>query len=134
MQHILALWDNLPQKLRFLMVGGLNTGVSYALFMLFLFILGQAHYQQALILAWLISSVCSFVLQKLYVFKTQGNWLGEYMRCIATWSLGYAINAVTLELVVKYLQLQPMIGQIFAIAVTTVVTYVLFKHFAFKQK
>ncbi len=124
----------LPQKIRFLLVGGLNTGISYLLFLILLFLMGETHYQMALALAWLFSSFISFTMQKLFVFQSKGSWLIEYVRCLATWVIAYAINAGILELSVHYAELPPYVAQFFALAFTTILTYFLFKYFAFKPK
>ncbi len=124
----------LPEKIRFLFVGGLNTGISYILFVILLFFMGEAHYQKALALAWILSSFISFTMQKIFVFQSKGAWLAEYVRCLATWAIAYAINAGVLELSVRYAELPPYAAQLFALAFTTILTYFLFKYFAFKPK
>lgn len=132
-RFVLRLWFKLPEKLRFLLVGGFNTVVSYLMFAGFLMLLGDKHYQISLLLAWAISSIISFTTQKIFVWQTTGNWIKEYIKCCLSWSVGYAINALTLEIFVKMLQLNVYVGQGIAIVLTTVVTYILFKYFAFKR-
>lgn len=129
---ILGVWFNFPEKIRFLLVGGFNTVVSYLIFAGFIQILGEASYQLSLVLSWILSSFISFSTQKIFVFQTKGNWCREYIKCLLTWTIGYLINAGTLELVVKVLRLDVYIGQAVSILLTTVITYILFKHFAFK--
>ena len=132
MKKIFELWFKLPEKLRFLLVGGFNTVVSYVMFAGLIFLIGESKYQQSLVLSWILSSFISFSTQKIFVFQTKGNWIKEYSKCLLTWSIGYAINAGTLEVVVKLLNLNVYIGQAVSIILTTVITYILFKHFAFK--
>lgn len=129
---ILRVWFNFPEKIRFLLVGGFNTVVSYLMFACFIFVLGETRYQLSLILAWILSSFISFSTQKIFVFQTKGNWCSEYVKCLLTWSVGYLINASTLELVIKKLHLNVYIGQAVSILLTTIITYILFKYFAFK--
>ncbi len=124
----------LPEKIRFLIIGGLNTGMSYVLFVALLYLLSDTHYQKALALAWILSSFISFTMQKIFVFQSKGAWLTEYVRCLATWAIAYAINAGVLELSVRYAELPPYVAQFFALAFTTILTYFLFKYFAFKPK
>ncbi len=130
--YIFTTWFKLPEKLRFLLVGGFNTVVSYMMFACFIFLIGAEKYQQSLILSWILSSCISFTTQKIFVFQTKGNWLKEYIKCILTWSIGYFINAGTLEAVIVLLKMNVYIGQALSILLTTVITYILFKHFAFK--
>ncbi len=126
------LWFKFPEKLRFLLVGGFNTVVSYLMFIGFVALLGAERYQQSLVLAWILSSVISFSTQKMFVFCTSGNWFSEYCKCCLTWMLGYFINAIMLEFSVKIVSLNIFVGQALAIILTTVCTYILFKYFAFK--
>lgn len=130
---LLNFWFKQPEKLRFLLVGGFNTVVSYLMFAGFLFVFGNAHYQLSLLLAWVLSSVISFTTQKIFVWQTKGKWIKEYIKCCLSWMVGYAINAVTLGLFVKILHFNVYVGQGVAIVITTVVTYILFKYFAFKR-
>ncbi len=119
--------------IKFVLVGACNTLVSFLLFVLFIKILGEERYQVSLLASWSLSSVISFTMQKVFVFQTKGNWLKEYVKCLMTWAIGYCINAVSLELIVHYAGLHVIIGQIIAIFLTTVSTFLLFKYFAFKR-
>lgn len=126
-------WFKLPEKLRFLLVGGFNTVVSYLMFAGFTWLFGEGYYQLSLVLAWVLSSVISFSTQKIFVFCTKGMWFKEYCKCCMSWMLAYLINAGMLELVVKVCHWNVYIGQGAAILMTTVITYILFKKFAFKR-
>ena len=134
MQYLLKIWFGLPEKLRFLFVGGFNTVVSYVMFAGLIFLMGESKYQQSLILSWGLSSFVSFGTLKLFVFQTRGKWIKEYSKCLLTWSIGYLINAGALEGVVKLLHLNVYIGQALSILVTMIMSYILFKYFAFKHK
>lgn len=119
--------------IKFILIGTSNTLISFLMFIAFLALLGKGHYQLSLLASWVFSSVISFTLQKTIVFKTKGNWIKEYVKCVMTWSIGYVINAVTLELIVSYWKLHILLGQIIAISLTTIITFLLFKYFVFKK-
>lgn len=127
-------WFSLSDKIRFLVIGGFNAGVSYLLYSLFCLVWGEGIYQIALALAWAISSVVSFTTQKFLVFESRGNWLREYAKCCTTWFFSYLINAGLLEFTVKILGLNVFIAQIIATLAAAVFTYCLFKKFAFRHK
>ncbi len=127
-------WFKISDKIRFLLVGGFNAGVSYIIYSLICLILGAEVYQFALALAWAISSVVSFTTQKFLVFKGGGNWVKEYVKCCTTWFFSYLINAGLLEFIVKVVHLNVFIAQIIATFIAAIFTYVLFKKFAFKVK
>lgn len=127
-------WFSLSDKIRFLLVGGFNAGVSYLIYSAFCIILGQSAYQTALAIAWIVSSVVSFTTQKFLVFQGQGNWVREYLKCCTTWVFSYMINAGLLEVLVRFLHLNVFVAQIVATFIAAVFTYILFKKFAFKSK
>lgn len=126
-------WCRIPDKIRFLLVGGFNASFSYILFAIAVFLIGQEHYQICVALQWIVSSVFSFINQKIFVFCTKGNWIAEYLKCCTTWVVSYTCNALILEFIVRFITKNVYIGQIFSILVSAVVTYILFKHFAFKR-
>jgi len=127
-------WFGLSDKIRFLLVGGFNAGVSYVIYSFFCIILGAGAYQIALALAWAISSVVSFTTQKFFVFQGKGNWIKEYIKCCTTWFFSYLINAGLLEFIVRILRLNVFLAQIIATFCAAVFTYFLFKKFAFRKK
>ena len=89
-------WCSIPDKLRFLFIGGVNAGISYVIFALALWGLGEAHYQACVILQWTLSSVFSYFNQKFFVFCTRGNYLKEYAKCCSTWAVSYLLNVIIL--------------------------------------
>ena len=129
-------WFRLPDKIRFLLVGGFNASVQCLIYICFLYFWNENKYQTALVLSWIISSVSSFITQKVFVFCTKGkliDWIKEYIKCVSVWVVSYVINAVILGLLVDIAQINPYIAQIIAITCTTVTSYILFKYFAFKH-
>lgn len=127
-------WFKLPDKIRFLFIGGFNAGISYLIYSVFCLILGESAYQISLAIAWVISSVVSFTTQKFFVFNVKGNIFKQYFKCCTTWVFSYMINACLLELLVKKLAVNVYLGQILATLTCAVFTYILFKKFAFRSK
>ena len=132
--NIYNKWCAIPDKIRFLLVGGFNAAFSYVIFAIAIYLIGSEHYQLCVALQWIISSVFSFVNQKIFVFCTKGHWIKEYLKCCTTWFFSYIINAGLLEFIVKILHLNVFIAQIVATIAAAIFTYVLFKKFAFKPK
>lgn len=126
-------WFKLSDKIRFLLIGGINAGISYIIYSCFVFFLGANFYQTALALAWIISSITSFTTQKLFVFNVQGNIFKQYCKCCTTWLFSYIINACLLELFVKKFSINVYIAQLAATLTAAIFTYILFKKFAFKK-
>lgn len=134
LEFISEKWYKLSDKIRFLFVGGVNAAISYIIFAISVFILGEEHYQASVILQWSLSSVFSYLNQKFLVFGTKGNYIKEYLKCCSTWAISYILNVIILELLVRFAIKNVYLSQFISIFLVSVVTYVLFKYFAFRHK
>ncbi len=134
LKNLYYKWCSLPDKIRFLLVGGFNAAFSYVIFAAAIHIIGQEYYQLCVALQWIISSFFSFTNQKIFVFCTKGNWIKEYFKCCTSWVISYIFNALILEFIVRFISKNVYIGQIVSILLASIITYVLFKYFAFRHK
>ncbi|HEV2704039.1 MAG TPA: GtrA family protein [Steroidobacteraceae bacterium] len=95
------------QFLRYLVVGGFNTLFGYSCFAVLNWLL-TPHLPYAYILAGVLSSVInitfSFFNYKWFIFKTKGNYLREWTRCVVVYSGGIAASAVLLPVCVILLR------------------------------
>ena len=133
LEKIKNSWFNLSDKIRFILVGGFNAGVSYILYSLICLIAGEQYYQASLATAWVVSSVVSFTTQRCFVFNVEGNLIKQYFKCCTTWVFSYIINATLLEIFVQKLQINVYVSQILATGICAIFTYILFKTFAFRR-
>lgn len=127
------LWFKISDKIRFLIIGALNAFISYVIFLFAIYCLGDKYYQAAVLLQWVLSSFISYFNQKFFVFNTRGNYIKEYVKCCSTWAVSYVLNVIILEILVKYLTLNVFISQFISLLLVSVLTYVLFKYFAFNS-
>lgn len=128
-----SMWCKIDDKIRFLIIGALNAAISYVIFAAALFIIGEAYYQICVALQWGISSIFSYLNQKFFVFCTKGNYVKEYLKCCTTWLVSYLVNVIILEVLMKFVLKNAYIAQFISIFLVSVITYVLFKYFAFKK-
>lgn len=133
-KKILSIWFNTDDKIRFLFIGGMNAIISYIIFVILVLIIGENHHQICVTGQWILSSVISYLNQKFFVFQTKGNYIKEYIKCCSTWVISYFLNLVVLEITIRYLIKNIYIAQGISLCAVAVVTYILFKHFAFKSK
>ena len=126
-------WFNIPDFIRFLIIGSLNALISYGIFAVSVLIIGESYYQLCVFLQWALSSVISYLNQKFFVFGTKGNYIKEYLKCCTTWALSYFLNVIILEIFVRFLIKNVYIAQFTALFIVSVLTYILFKSFAFKK-
>ncbi len=73
------------QFVRYVIIGGWNTAFGYGTFALFTFFFTKRSvhgYIYAMLLSNALSISVAFMGYKLFVFRTRGNWLKEYIRCV----------------------------------------------------
>ena len=130
---IYRVWLQLPEKIRFVLVGGYNTVFSYLLYALFLFLSGNELPQTALFLSFILSSFNSYLTQKFYVFNTRGNYVKEFIGCLAVWELSYLFNMALLWLITTFLINNPYTAQIICLIIVAILNYIFLKRLAFKK-
>ena len=133
MEQLKDFWFKTDDKIGFVIIGCLNAGISYLIYVFFVFLLGEKYYQLCAFLQWTISTVPSYFNQKFLVFCTKGNYLTEYLKCCSTWALSYLLNVIILEILVRYIIKNVFISQLVSLFLVSVLTYILFKCFAFKK-
>ena len=124
---------------RYLMVGGFNTVFGYGLFALlnWLFIgrLGRYSYMYATFLASIIGITVAFLGYKWIVFRTRGNYLKEWIRCVGVYGSSVIIGLVGMPILVPLLEVRmqhPQLASYLAGAIMTVVT-IFFSFFGHKN-
>lgn len=133
-RNLVDHWFETDERIRFIIAAGGNMAFRYLLFVLLGLIFTTLHYQMILLLMWLISSVTAFYSYKILVFETEGNHLKEYLKSVLVWTMSYFINAGFLAFLVGYMGVNVYVAQAAAIVFLFVLNYLLFKHFAFRQK
>ncbi len=126
-------WLKIPDFVRFLIIGCLNAGISYIIYAIAVFMLGETHYQLCVALQWILSSFISYLNQKFFVFCTRGKYIEEYLKCCTTWAISYLLNVIILEIFVRFIIQNVYIAQFISLFLVSISTYVLFKFFAFKK-
>lgn len=100
-------------KVRFLFTGALNTGVGLATYPALYFLLGfmQFHYMAILVISQALCIASSYLTNKYFVFRTQGNYLREFVK-FGAFHLGHVlINLISLPLLVEVLHMNPVVAQ-----------------------
>src|ERR1700739_693178 len=102
------------QFLRYLFVGGGNTVFGYSTFALINFLLTRWHvlapYIYAMVVSNFISITVAYLGYKVFVFKTKGNYLHEWARCMAVyWSAalpGFILMPIIVRLFANAFQMK----------------------------
>lgn len=132
------------QVARYLLVGGFNTVFGYGLFALLnwsLAGLGSYSYMYAAVLSNLIAITIAFLGYKWFVFRTRGNYLIEWVRCLGVYATSSLIGLAGLAILAPILRRslrRPEWASYIAAAIMMIVT-VLFsflghKNISFRQK
>ena len=98
------------EVLRYLLVGGFNTVFGYGLFALLNWLftgrLGAYSYMYASFLASIISITVAFLGYKWFVFRTHGNYLAEWARCVGVYGTSALLGLAAMPILVALIQHQ----------------------------
>jgi putative flippase GtrA len=134
---------DLYQLVRFLLVGGWNTAFGYGLFALFNCLFTGVlpyPYMAANVVANIIAITVAFFGYKLFVFRTKGNYLREYLRVWVVYGastlLGLALLPGCVALVAQFLTKRayaPYIAQAIVMSIVVLSSFVGHKRFTYKH-
>jgi putative flippase GtrA len=134
----------MSQFIRYLLVGGFNTAFGYGLFAFVNWSftgLGSFSYMYAALLSNLIAITVAFLGYKWFVFRTRGNYLIEWVRCVGVYGSSTIIGLIGLPILVPILRshLQhPERAVYIAAALLTIITVLLsflgHKKVSFRQR
>lgn len=108
---------------RFVVGGGLNTAVTYVVYLALAYVL---NYQLAFLIAYTAGVMFSYCYNAKFVFRMPMSWKGM-MAYPMVYIVQYAISALALGVMVESLDLSKTIAPILVAVATLPVTYVLSK-------
>ncbi len=124
------IWFGWPQKLRFLLVGGFNTLVSYFLFVGLAKII---NYNAALFLTYLLCINLSIFTMRYYVFRSKGNIMQQYCKAVGTYIGMILVNYIVLWIMIEKWLLSAWLAQAIFTVFSTAIIYLLHKHINFSK-
>src|SRR5437773_2180035 len=131
------------QALRYLVVGLWNTAFGYASYAAFTLLLADTiphSYLVAFLFSSLLNLTVAFFGYKWFVFKTTGNYLKEWLRCIAVYSGSILVSLATLPALVFLIRLQgydraaPYLAGAIVTGVTVIISFFGHKHISFGRR
>jgi putative flippase GtrA len=115
------------QVLRYLVVGGLNTAMSFAVYILAIKLFDSPFY---------LASLISILFGIAVGFKAHGKFVfgnnGSFLRYVACWASIYAVNTLLIALIRGYTG--DIVGQLLVLPFTTVASYFLLKRLVYKSQ
>ena len=140
-----GLWFALPEKLRFLLVGGFNTVFAWSVFAalnwLFMRLNLRAGWNiseiwvanAALVVQYVITINFSFITMRYYVFRSQGNFWHEWAKAWSVYLSLLCINSPTISFLMWAFGLDAWWAQAIYLIFSTIITFILHKYYSFRQ-
>jgi len=125
------LYDSKP--LRFLVTGGWNTAFSYiSLASLYYLLSAKMHYMVIMVIATIINITNAYICHKLFVFKTKGNYIREYIRYYAVYAVPAGLSFLFFPFCIEVLKINFYFTQAILTFVTVFISYFGHKHVSFR--
>ncbi len=128
---------------RYLLVGGVNTVVGYSTYALLTAafdVVSHHGYILAGAISTLLNISVSYLNYKWFIFRTKGNYMREWMRCIAVYSSGILIGTVSLPILVftirrytNFVAAAPYIAGALLTSANVVFSFLGHKNFSFRS-
>lgn len=132
------------QLVRYLAVGIFNTAFAFGTFAGFTALLsgyGRNSYLVAMVLSNLVNITVAFLGYKWFVFKTAGNYLREWFRCLSVYSGSMLLSFITLPGLVLALRKwfgydrgAPYLAGAILTCVSVIISFFGHKHISFRQR
>lgn len=122
------------EKVRFLIVGGINTVLGLLVFYVVQYFIGKyVTYIGSLLVTHFLVSTLGFVLYRKYVFKVTGNRLVDYIRFQSVYSISLISNLIILPILVSGLHWNVYLAQTLTVIGVTFVSFIGHKFFSFRR-
>ena len=122
------------EKLRFLIVGGVNTVFGLLTFYAIQFVIGKyITYIGSVLVAHFLVSGIGFVLYRRYVFKVSGNTFIDFIRFQSVYSISLISNLLILPILVSGFHWNVYLAQTVAVFAVTFLSFVGHKFFSFRR-
>lgn len=147
-RYLEDIWFGFNQKIRFLLVGGFNTLMSFLIYYAFLYITSGKE-QLSLLLMNLINVNISIITMRYYVFQSHGNFYKEYIKAFSSYAVLYFVNMGLLAFFVSVIRVKELlpaesllqeipnlnkaVAQLCCICIITVITFFVHKYFSFRK-
>ena len=132
---MLLFYEKHKEKINYLIVGGWNTIFGYfTYFVLYKVFSADVNYILLLIPGNIIAITNAYICYKLFVFKTKGNYIKEYLRFYVVYGVTILMNFILLPFCVEIIHLEPLVAQGIIIFATVLLSYMGHKFFTFKGK
>lgn len=121
-------------RVRYLVVGGLNTAIGLGVFAAVYHVAGdRIGYVGTLVATYAVAILIGFELQRRLVFDPAGEASGALPRYAGVQLGALATNSVVLPFLVEIMRLPVLPAQVVSLVLTIVATYGLHRRFTFRE-
>ena len=120
------------QEARYLIGGAWNTTFGYGVSLILYRLLAE-HLSAAEIslIASVIAISMAFLTYKLFVFRTRGNWVREYLRSYLIYGVSAIIGIISMSVLVDYMRMKFWLAQALIMVGIVVFSYFANRYYAF---
>ena len=123
------------KPVRFIVAGSYNTAFAYVLLaVLYYFFSNKVHYIFILVFSTIVNITNAYIIHKLFVFKTKGNYLKEYLRYYVVYSVPIGLGFIFFPFCIEILKMNFYIAQALITFITVIISYHGHKHVSFKVR
>ncbi len=119
------------QPVRFLIVGAINTIVGYGCFAVMLY--AGLPYLSAYWISMSIGVAISYILNKLFTFKSRARSILELIRFLTVYAASFVVGTMALFMLVDILSITPYAAGGINLIFTTLTSWFGHKYFSFKE-
>ena len=121
-----------PKSIKFILVGAVNTVATYALYVIL--VNAGLQYAVALTLDYLVGILSGYLMNRHWTFVSHDSTHRSLVKYITTYVLVYLINLILLSLIVGLKILDPVFGQVLALGVVTMISFLLQNFWVFQRQ
>lgn|SRR5574341_1552276 len=124
------------QKINYIVAGTWNAIFAYTSFVALYFIAKPYHVSVIVVLIFnqVIAYTQAFIVNKLFVFKTRGNYLREYIRFYIVNGISFGANIVLIYIFVTLLHFNAIVSQGVILCILVIFSYAGHAKFSFRSK
>lgn len=120
------------QAIRFLIVGVLNTIFGYTIYFICLKFF-HLNYIISLLFAHILGVIHSYYWNSKWIFKKGHYNYKNLLKFSGVYVVSFMINLLVLYIMVNYLKMSPLLSQVFALFLTTLISFFGHKFWSFSN-
>lgn len=124
-----------PEFARFVIVGGVNTALTFVMFWVMVEVI-HLHYFMSLSIAWVFGVAFNYSLNLVWSFKAarRPEFDARFVRYAVVYFSAFLLNTVLLSLAVEVAGMRPLLAQFFIMPVIVALNYLAVRFWALRQK